>query len=333
MVSNFRNLESHRRPILHLFRHLLRISSVIEHKKETAFIFKQRKGIQSSYKAREWIQEAFEWDEILREYALDGSHKEKVNEKLEKIHSHMNPVKKIQKKEGEKNQGHKKEKDRFIDYNTQLNELKLEELKNEHALQTYRKRILKHEQQMFNLTSKRDIDNEYIDLIKTPDYRTKQELAKLNNMFKRDVRSPNVKLQYMTTPLGFFWYLKRPDKPPSDTVGGMIRSLKQDRSLEQRRELEQLLNAAKDEALWESITNNKDIKITEKEWTKEIMNDIKRIDKRRKDIETKLEKNRDTLIQQMTLLNQAYQGRRERRYQRWQSTDPPSSSMYKFTRY
>ncbi|CAN6649043.1 hypothetical protein TRVA0_023S01486 [Trichomonascus vanleenenianus] len=335
MVGSFRNLESHRRPVLRLFRQLIRLASDLEGETgktgvaAISYQFKKYKGLLEPYKAREVIMKAFEWEQILR--SNEPCRDKRVNQEIERYKEEMRVIqaKKERRKSIQLNSTHVRQKENAeIDsnltdlYNPPPNEFEKDKVRQTNRLIKYRGRAIKEYQS--KLSRKAEIDDEYVDLFLAPQYQLEKRKRIVENICRRELERPKqARLSYVNSPVGPLSYLKLTGKSPTPAAGAIIREAMQLRFVERVRELEGHLELAIHEAHWENqvagASEQEESSLDDliNDWTEPIREAIAQIQDKRKHRIRKMVANRKVLVMRRGYIQRVFDNQQKNRIKMW----------------
>lgn len=233
-ITHFRNLQGHKRPVLKLYKLLLRHSAALpfvpsknaDIRNEISTRFHANSNMMSGFHAKNLIEDAMRWARILREAIQSGGVKgdsdslQIIQKELEKIDviKKKNQCKKESTKQREKNYRRNPLKGSWLDeYNQAAYKIEHDKkgsvkaclYKSTSRVATNRGRALRKFSKGFQ--GKYKLDEVYIQAFIIPQYRSYYETKSLERRMKIETSRPlQMKLAIFKTHIGPFSYLKYP---------------------------------------------------------------------------------------------------------------------------
>lgn len=326
-MNHFRELESHRRPVLQLFRRLLRHGGQFEEARPVIVgEFRKWKGLMSSYKARERILDGYHWEEVLRRAIVDDE-PGLLKDIEDRIHVYKQEMERRQNvKSGlvQRNQRHKGPKDPLQNYNKPPEGMQLRILQEENKRLTYKRRVLRNSAD--RLSKKVDLDELYMDVFLIPEYRRQREMSIMNTRRSRDMaKPPTARITNVTTPIGPFSLLQVVGYKQSSILGMRIRKALADKRQQKIAKLEEYLTYARQQAQWEKEVekSRKHLETLTTQWCQPIEDALVRMKRGIDRDRNRFLNYRKIIIRRKKMLQPVLARRHENKIKQWQNYNPP----------
>lgn len=336
-ISHFSRLSNHKRPVLNLYRNLIRLGNSIpsELSKDVLYgvknTFRCNKKTKSPHAARDQLEYGYFWESILLE-AIEKCSTENITSEIVK-HKKMVQEKRKMRASRKLLQTYRLDQNNRV--GTMMNNLRdynqiapagteeYEKLKSLARIDTFRKRAIRHLKRHKLISVKSDLDPFYIDVFIAPQLRS--ERYKKQNIWKmkRETTFKSTRLSKIITPSGPMTQLlvpgqgRRTSKLRAMRVRNM---LKMDFKPKIER-LDNLIELAKYEAWWEKHVEKSELHLPALtlEWTgpiKEYRNTI--VQRRLREYERN-ENYRQRLVSKKKYIDNILRGKVRRNKELWQS--------------
>lgn len=336
--SHFRNLRGHRVPVLQLYRRLLRHCGQFENARPVVVSrFKKFKGLMSSYITRDRILEGYSWEEKLRRAILDPEgNKETVkyiNQEIEKYrHTLLENGKRTTNVSSSKqrNRKHKKRQpDPLVDYNLPPEGIQLNSLKQDNRLRTYRNRVYRNFSD--RLSQKSELDQFYLDVFLTPEYRRQREDAIIQQRKKREMfKPPTIRMVSLQTPIAPFALLKVVGFKQTYQLGQHIRRALQDKRQIKLAKLERYLEYAQEQADWEKEVEGDSNNQNKALWCDPIQDAVNRVRKSIDQDKRRRLRYRKRLLRRKKMLENMAMYRHRKKVASWQKSSSSPRVLHPF---
>lgn len=332
-MNHFRELESHRRPVLQLFRRLLRHGGQFADARPAIVgEFKKWKGLMSSYKARECILDGYHWEDILRRTIVNKEPKllKSIEDRIYVYNKEVERQRNVKTEPVQRNQRHKGPKDPLENYNKPPEGLQLHMLQEDNKRLTYKRRVLRNFTD--RVSKKVELDELYMDIFLIPEYRHQRKTSIMNSRRNREMaKPPTARITNVTTPIGPFSLLQVVGHRQSPVLGMRVRKALADKRQQKIAKLEEYLAYAKQQAMWEKDVDKsrKHLETLTKQWCEPIENALTRMKNGLDRDRTRFLNYRRVIIRRKQMLKPILAKRHENKIRRWQNYNPPPLHPFK----
>lgn len=334
MVAHFRDLASHRIPVLQLYRRLLRHAGYVDLslseqktslsnkllRKTISDAFKYYRPLMSSYTTLSMINEALKWEESLRLSILNPTDLD-LKAYIRKDHETFKNLLGEKQKRREKNEKYQKREkvsrrtDKSDRYNLPPVGHELELLRERTLRNTYRRRLTK-----LGVLPQKNVDEGmfYVNTFLVPEYRLQKkneiESIKRERIMSKPLTA-RLRVLRLNALVGALSYLNVTGQKQTLGLTSTIRKLMLSKDVEKLERLKEIAYLAKLEAQWQDDSVDS--------WTEPIMQSLALLRSRIKKAE-KLAMHRKILIARKARIDHMLEGRHKRLVKRLESYKPVS---------
>ncbi|VVT53693.1 uncharacterized protein SAPINGB_P003702 [Magnusiomyces paraingens] len=322
---HFRKLDSHRIPVLQLYKSILRNTlhltlpqnDVHTLRTEITEQFKAGRNSMAIIKTKYLLQMAQVWSTHIYNAVRDPK-----SESLNWIKARM--IEQKQQREYEC----RIQQDKNITKPTRPTGEALVNVQRRSTYTVFRHRMLRSYQKSGRISAKSELDETYLNSVLIPEFMERKAEQKLQRRRAIETGSPqSARIVYIPTPIGTFYFLRYPPKKMKRNLASLIHNHIHTNKMAQIDQLKGLIKLAEYEAQWEydleqgSSGGQQQLDALKREWLAPISASIKGINSSVWKRGHKNEIYLSTLLMRKKQKDRIYQGIHERKLKKWKQYD------------